>query len=305
MTGLVGLASPAPAASLRPSVVVEGDVVHLGDIFEDAGEKADTAVLYSPAPGRSVTLTVNWLAQVARLYQVGWRPVSIYDRVVVERAGKLVSASDVMGPLHSALVARGMPEHNDVELFNRSFEISLPLNVPATVEVRNLTYDGSAGTFNALVLAGGEAAGAVRALVQGRTYATVPIAVARRTLNAGQIIRKDDLETAYRREALLTRDIVTDPAQLIGKTPIFRLRAGEPIREPDTKAPLLVTQNGHVVIKLEYGPMTLTTQGKALENGARGDVIRVENLQSNKIIEATVVGPDLVTVSLGPRVATN
>jgi len=51
--------------------------------------------------------------------------------------------------------------------------------------------------------------------------------------------------------------------------------------------------------------MTLTAQGKAEEDGSRGDVIRVRNLQSNKTIEATITGPDSVAVNLGPRLAAN
>lgn len=300
---LLGAIAPAPAASLRPSVVVEGDMVRLGDLFEDAGPRASAPVMYAPAPGRRVTLNAAWLTEAARLFQVPWRPTSQYDRVVVERAGKLITTSDVMPTLRRALVAQGMEEHSDVDLLNQRVEINLPINAPATVDIRELTYDKASHTFNGLIVAGGSNPGAQRVVVQGRTFGTSPVPVLRRPMSAGQIIRQDDLETVYRRNSLLGQDVVMSAAQIVGRTPQAVIRAGEPIRQTDTRLPTLVTRNSQVIIKLEAGAMTLTAQGKALDEGARGDVVRVQNLQSNKTIEATVAGPDLVTVSLGPRLA--
>jgi flagella basal body P-ring formation protein FlgA len=51
--------------------------------------------------------------------------------------------------------------------------------------------------------------------------------------------------------------------------------------------------------------MTLTAQGRASEDGAKGDTIRVLNMQSKKMIEGVVVGPDRVRVDLAPRLALN
>jgi flagellar basal body P-ring formation protein FlgA len=299
----LGAAVPASAASLRANVVVDGDTVKLGDLFEDAGAKADTPVLYSPAPGRQVTLNAQWLAQVARMFQVAWRPLSQYDHATVQRAGKMLTAADVMPVLKRALVAQGMEEHADVALLNPRIEVNLPISIPATVEIQDLTYDKTTHAFNGLALAGGRNTGAERIVLQGRTFSTSPVPVLRRPMSNGQIIRKDDLDTAYWRNDQLGHDVVMSAGQIVGRTPQSFLRANEPIRQADTRAPILVTRNSQIIIRLEAGPMTLTVQGKSLDEGARGDVVRVQNLQSNKTIEATVAGPDLVTVSLGPRLA--
>src|SRR5262245_1032524 len=101
------VAGPADAAALRNSIIVEGDVVRLGDIFEDAGTYADRAVLNAPPPGRRVTLDINWLAEAARVYKVAWRPMSRFDRAVIERAGKTISNADIVKSLRSELIAEG------------------------------------------------------------------------------------------------------------------------------------------------------------------------------------------------------
>jgi flagella basal body P-ring formation protein FlgA len=296
-----GAIAPLSAASVRPNVVVEGDQVRLGDIFEDAGPKADVIVLYAPAPGRKVTLNAAWLAEVARIYKVAWRPLNQYDRTVVERAGNVISTGEITNVLRRELMTKGMPAHHEIEMANRNLEISVPLDVLAAVEVRNAAYNITTGQFSALLIAGGDSPSAQRIILQGRTHAAIAVPVLRRSVDAGDLIRKDDIEIVYRREDQIGRDVIGDANRLIGRTPQFRLRVGEPVRAQDVRQPTLVKRNSQVLIKLEYGAMSLTVQGKALEDGSRGDMIRVENLQSNKTIEGTVSGPDVVVVSLGPR----
>jgi len=304
LAALLGSVITVPAASLQSNmIVVEGDIVRLGDLFQDAGLKADAAVMYSPAPGRRVTLNAAWLGQVARIFQVAWQPMSSSDHIVVERAGHIVTTSEIVTALRRALQSRGMPEHADIELNVRNLQLSLPLDIPSTVDVQNANYDNANGLFTAVLIAGGNHPSAQRVTVQGRAYAATAVPVLRRQVNSGEIIRKDDVDVVYRRDDLVGRDVITDAKQLIGRTPMYRVRPGEPVRVTDVRAPILVSRGGQIIIKLEYGAMTITAQGKALDEGARGDVIRVENLQSNKTIEATVAGPDLVTVTLGPRLA--
>lgn len=294
----------ADASALRNSVIVEGDVVRLGDIFENAGAYADRAVINAPAPGRRLTLDINFLAEAARVYRVNWRPMSRFDRVVVERAGKTISAGEITQRLRGDLVAEGMPKNAHIELTNRSFEINVPLQMSTDMDVRNVSFDASSGRFNALLLVGGEH-NPQRIMLSGRTYSTTPLPVLRRAVSPGEVIRKDDIEIIHRREDQVARDAITDPSRLIGTTPRSRMRAGDPVRENETRAPVVVARNAPVIIRLVHGPMTLTAQGKAEEEGSRGDVIRVRNMQSNKTIEATVTGPDTVAINLGPRMAVN
>ena len=52
---------------------------------------------------------------------------------------------------------------------------------------------------------------------------------------------------------------------------------------------------------LDSDGLSLTAQGIAAEAGARGDRIRVENPLSHRIVQAEIVGPDMVRVA--PREA--
>ena len=47
----------------------------------------------------------------------------------------------------------------------------------------------------------------------------------------------------------------------------------------------------------------LTVRGKALEAGAMGDIVGVLNIQSNRTVQATVIGPGRVSIAAaGPLI---
>jgi flagella basal body P-ring formation protein FlgA len=298
------IATPVDAATLRALATVEDNLVRLGDLFDDLPNGGDIAVAYAPAPGRRLTFDAAALMELARTYRISWRPQSRFDRVIVERAGRVIQKSEIMTSLSNALKAEGdLKRDVEVELYGRNVEMSVPLEASSGLEVRSLSFDRQSGRFTAVIVAGSE--GGFRLPVSGRVHETSPVPVLRRAMAPGEIIRKDDIEIIRTREDRIGRDVVTDPAKLVGSTPRGRLRAGEPVRDNDTRPPVLVARNSTVTIVLQTGYLKLTAQGKAVEDGAKGDTIRVTNLQSKKTIEATVTGPDFVTVQNGVHSAVN
>ena len=123
----------------------------------------------------------------------------------------------------------------------------------------------------------------------------------RRAVQPGEVVRAGDVEFVEVREEGLRREILVDADRVIGQSARRPLRAGEMLRENDLRAPLLVSRNGLVTIVLRNGGMSLSAQGRALEDGARGETIRVVNVQSKRTIEAQVIGPDAVAVVAGAR----
>src|SRR5690349_5615405 len=74
------LAAPVPGAHPRnDTVVVNRPFVRLGDLFPEAGDKADVAVGYAPAPGARIVYDVNSLAAIARANGIRWQARSWFD----------------------------------------------------------------------------------------------------------------------------------------------------------------------------------------------------------------------------------
>ncbi|HVI49889.1 MAG TPA: flagellar basal body P-ring formation chaperone FlgA [Candidatus Sulfotelmatobacter sp.] len=292
------LSSPARAdVTLRPNVLVDGDVVKLGDLFDNLPDKADTPVARSPAPGRRVTVDSEWLARVAHNYNVAWKPSSNFDQAVVERSGVLIGHEQIEQELRNALSGEDLPKNSDIELTNRAIDVTVPIGSATTIGVRDMIYDKRYNRFTATVEIPANTPNAQRIRVAGRVYAMVDVPVLSHAINRGDVISAHDLNFVRQREDSLRRDVLTDADQMIGMTPKQPLRSGQMITVNDIQKPIAVPRGGLVTMILKYGPMTLTAQGRAVEPGAVGDIIRVANASSNQVVEAKIDSANTVLVS--------
>jgi flagellar basal body P-ring formation protein FlgA len=125
--------------------------------------------------------------------------------------------------------------------------------------------------------------------------------VLNRRIGAGDVIAAQDIAWMDMRQSRVDGDTVIGENQLVGRTPRRQAPANTPLRQRDIQAPQVVARNALVLMTLESRRMTLTAQGRALQEGAVGDVIRVMNTQSNRTIEARVTGINAVAVAIAPR----
>jgi flagella basal body P-ring formation protein FlgA len=284
-------------AQLRPAVMIEGDVIHLGDIWENLGTKGDTALANAPQPGKRIVLETRWLAAVAHAYGIDWRPASTFERTVVERAGRTLDVRAVERELREALVLEGAPQGAGIEIANRTaLSLPLPITTDPTVGIRDLVYDARMNRFTATIEVPAGAPGATRLKVSGSIYSSIRLPVLARPLGRGDVISERDIEWIEVRDQLAQRDVITNPRHLIGLEPRQALRAGAPVRTADLQKPVSVAKNSAVTMVVRTAFMTLTAQGRAVENGSLGDVIRVTNLQSKQVVDARVDGPGQVSV---------
>lgn len=290
---------------LKGNAVVHSDTLRLGDLFDNAGPKADTAIAYAPQPGKRVVLDAHWLQSTAQAHGLNWQPSSPYDRTVVERASTQIPRDQIEMELLAALTTEGVPPKADIELSTRDLQIYIPEESPTTIAVRDLAYDPRTKRFQATIETPANSPSAVRTRVSGRVFATTQIPVLTRPVNRGQVISERDIEWQEVRGEAVRRDVATDLDQLVGQAPRHNLRAGVPVLTTDVQAPIAVTKGSLVTMVLKTDAMTLTTQGKALENGSVGDTIRIINTQSNHTVEAKVEGPNMVSVMPTNRVLAN
>ena len=125
-----------------------------------------------------------------------------------------------------------------------------------------------------------------------------------RILSPGETIDARDLTMVTIRTDRVSQDMVLQVADLVGKTPRHALRPGEPVHGGDITVPLMVHRGSLVTIVLETPTLRLSAEGKAMDDGGIGAVIRVANTKSNRVIDAVVAGPNMVAVAGTPSPVT-
>ncbi|PKU26010.1 flagellar basal body P-ring formation chaperone FlgA [Telmatospirillum siberiense] len=290
-------------ALLRPNVVVDGEVLKLGDLFDNVGAKAEVAIARSPAPGRRATLDADWLQRVAMMNGLDWRPQNAFEQAVVERAGVTLTHDQIEAELLSALAGQGVAGDCQIELANRAAQIVVPVGVDLRIGVRDLFYDSRYKRFTATVEVPANSPSATRLRVTGRVFQTIDIPVLNRQATRGDVITQRDLTWMKMREDVVRRDVAIDPTQIVGMTPRQTIRSGQMVSTADLQKPVAVARGALVTMVLKYGSMSLSTQGHAVEQGSVGDLIRVTNSHSNLTVEGRIEGPNVVSVSLNGATA--
>lgn len=116
--------------------------------------------------------------------------------------------------------------------------------------------------------------------------------VAARTLPAGTLITESDLRSDADKDKGLS-----DPAQIIGLQTRITIYEGRVFQGSMLQQPVLVSRNQIVRLSFQRGPLRIITEGRALEDGAAGDLIRVMNLDSRATITARIAEDGTVHVA--------
>ena len=300
--GIGGPVAAAEEAILKNAVIVEGRYITLGDLFENAGARTKTNVAYAPSPGKRAIFDARWLYRVARANGLKWRPFNLKTRAVVERAGQEIRRAEIVDALMSEFKERGLDDDIEIDFGGRSMRLYVAANRAATVGIESLNHDPNTGRFVATIAVPAGDPAARRLRITGRIYTLISVPVLSKKLYRGDIIRKHHLEWKKIRKTKILRQTITEPEQLIGMAAKRLIGADRPIRTAQIRRPLLIAKGGLVTIRLNYANMSLTAQGRSLDEGSLGDVVRITNSQSKNIVEARVTGANRVRVqSLNAR----
>jgi flagella basal body P-ring formation protein FlgA len=284
--------------TLRAAAVVEDAVVRLSDLFDGIADPAlaEIPVARAPEPGVAIEIGARWLYAVAQAHALPWQPRSRYERITLRRASQDVAADEIEAALREALADQGVDGEVQLVLDNPDLSLRLPSNSGGGLRIVRLTLDPSSGRFLAQAVAPAAGEPQARLAITGRALALTEVPVLRTGLKPGEIIRERDIEWVSVQANRLTRTTVVDSASLIGMTPRRAIRAQDVIRSTDLQTPVMVAKNSLVTIRLQTDRLQLTVQGRALEAGAEGDVVRVMNTKSNNVVSAVVVDNGAVVV---------
>jgi flagella basal body P-ring formation protein FlgA len=295
---LAALAAPhgALGATPRSHVVVQGPEVRLSDLFEGTLPRGDRVLGPSPAPGRMYTVEAGQLAAIARANGIA---LAVPAAAVVERPGRPLPRETVEQALREALHAAGAIGSPETPLALQAYTAPVvPLGVaPPRLVVEDLGWDAAQGRFNASVAAIVGPEPPVRVRIAGRVDDTVAVPVPVRRLAEGDTIRPGDLRVVRMPAARVPNGAELDPARLAGRTLREAASPGAPITADQVGAPPMVSRGQAVSLLVELPGLSITAQGRALEDGARGARVQVMNSSSRAVLEGIVVGPGRVRVS--------
>lgn len=286
----------AHAIGLKHNSVVDRHDLRLSDVFYDLPEGKDKVIGSAPGPGDDLTLKARTLLRLALSTNLDWRPGSSGDYVTIRRAATIVGSDDIQDVLKTSLRDHGMTGHYNVLLPQGPNRIVLPSDMPGRVVVKDMRVDPVQQIFEATLVAPSIDNPIQSLQVRGHVERLTAVPVLKETLKNGDVIGKNDIDFMYLQDHMVRGDLALKADHLIGMTPRRIVTAGQPVEMNELETRKVVERGEMVTMIFQRGALQLTAQGKALQNGAKGDIVRVVNMGSNKTLQAHVSGEREVTV---------
>ena len=172
-------------------------------------------------------------------------------------------------------------------------EIDLPPEAPKEVKsLAVLEYDRANQSFVVTPLLANGPTDPYRGKIRAVVDALVPV----RPILPGEKTAAEDFEWRSLPAQNMSRFVLTSPEQILGREARRLLPQGRPVQAQSLQEPRLIRRGQKIELVYERGGLHLTAPAKALEDGAEGDVIRVQNLNSNRTVKATPAGDGRVMV---------
>ena len=118
-----------------------------------------------------------------------------------------------------------------------------------------------------------------------------------RSLKRGHVIQHQDVELIRVESNKLMRNIISDESDLIGHRLIRNLGQRESFLNYMVRKIPLVKTGDRILIVAQKGPLRVTAPGVVKENGFKNDTVRVENINSRKLIFGTVVDSHTIRIN--------
>ncbi|MDA0231203.1 MAG: flagellar basal body P-ring formation chaperone FlgA [Proteobacteria bacterium] len=295
----------ANAAQLRQSAAVSANVVTLGDIFSNLNGAADTIVMRAPNPGKSLMLSTAKLRQMATTEGISWTPQFGDETLRIDRLSDIIGREEIYAALMETTARDGFGEAYEIELSSHIAPIHVAYGGAAAVEVISFDTDARRTRFRATIAAPANDPSARHLRVSGRIFRTELLPVVNRRIDSGETIRKADVAWRRLRISAIGNGTVSSMEELVGMNTRRPLQADAAVRRADLRTPILIAKGSSVKMVYRNRGLLLIALGRAVEDGAAGQEMRIMNMQSKSIVLAKAIGPDTVAVSQNGLIGIN
>ena len=294
---LLALSANAALAApvLKSAVSVNHPVVTIGDMFDDAGLLAETALFRAPAPGTTGMVSLEAVKAAAARAGLNDYVSDGVLAVKVERRAATIDTTELNNLIAGDLSFRGLvPAGAEVEARFDGGALSFNAeDVAVPVTLTSIRWQPGSQAFAARFNIAGidlpvDVTGTIDLMVE------VPhLAV---TLQAGAVLGPGDIEMKKVPFDYADQSGVDTPADLVGKQLRRNGRAGLMLTATDVTEPVTVRRNMQVNVLLKTGAMTLSVLGLSLGDASAGQPVQVMNTVTKKILNGVAMADGTVAI---------
>lgn len=291
---------------LRSQVSTISEIVTIGDFYTNAGVHASAPLFRSPDLGTSGDVPAHLVAERAKAAGLAGAGTDGLRSVVVHRRSQDYDVERIVELARNALAAQDAsvePDDLDITLLQAPRSISANPAADEPIKVERILWSRNDGRFSIYIDVAMQN-GNQKITLSGIARELIEVAALIQPMRRGAVVKPEDLTVVKLARSRVPARAILDGEELVGLAARSGIRANTPITRNNFERPLLIPRGDKVTLTYRLGGMKLSTRGQAMDDGAKGDVIDIMNLESRRIVSAVVISRGQVHVqTLGARIA--
>ncbi|MBY0355614.1 MAG: flagellar basal body P-ring formation chaperone FlgA [Rickettsiales bacterium] len=212
-----------------------------------------------------------------------------------------ITLNEAEDSVASALIADGVADTLKADIISTRQPLLYQYKQPLDIQVKTLKHNEAEHSWSANLLFAYEGNIISAMPVSGRYEATQRVPVLTQRLSHGETIGAQHITMKEFPASKVRQDVVLEEDLMIGKTPRRTISVSRPIRSDELQEPDMVKKGSMLKMTYQTPYMEISATGQALENGANGQTIRVQNTDSHGTVYGVVVSADEVQVTRPSR----
>lgn len=203
---------------------------------------------------------------------------------------------DIVEAIRAEFVEQGFDDNVELELFGGQTKFDLGDISDAKILLSNFSAieDDDKFTVDAEIFADGKSVATTKLV--GRYFVLEKVLVPTKDITKDEIIKKENLTQIIIRSNRLRDDVIKEENNLLGKQAIRTIKEGKPITSRDIRDEIVIKKGQMIMVVYKYKGLQITSKMEAIEDGAKGQRIRLVNNKSNKEVIGRVVDKNMVEV---------
>jgi flagella basal body P-ring formation protein FlgA len=305
----------------RAETRAAGNLVRLGDVAEIvandarlAGELSSVELFPAPAPGQQVVITAREICDRLNLRGMSLAAHTISGASRLSIAGAVqpsakptkpqLAPSDNLREQAELRIRAAIIEYLqnftdatpawqvDFELSDEQVRLVCQTSAKPAVQGGQEPWTGKQQFEIGLGGAGSRHQMSVTATIEP----AAPVVVANRAIGRGVVLSRADVRLQMPTTLEQAEGALRNLEDVVGRETVRSLSADDPIRGDALQAPLLVRNRDIVTVYVRSPGIRVRVTGRAVQDGALGDLITVESLSERKAFFARVSGAQEVEV---------
>lgn len=211
--------------------------------------------------------------------------------------GAKINVLNLIDEIAAEFVEKGYGEDVELEIFGGKTSFELAGAEDVKILITDLDVEEEQNKFNAKaeIFADGKKLDQTDLL--GRFFVLEEIAVPVENIAKDKVIKETDLQKVKVRSNRLRDDVLKNEEDLIGKQVVRTVMMNKPISRKDVREEIVIKKGQSVMVIYKHKGLEIVSKMEALEDGAKGQTIKLLNTKSEKTLKGKILNANMVEIA--------